>query len=204
MRCEREHVSIEQYLTVFIDYEKYRHTIDSHSQRTGGTFTDRPISKECSELDNQEYRMCGRKCVLSCRHDPVSWKFMISKRECDTTKCFDGCFCKSGFVLYQNKCVPANECPARKNKEIDFEFTDDTDGQMKIQNSTQIKYQMQVVDSNQAQIEKNITNPKILSFFNRPGCGLFGCGVSLQFQQYDENKKQDDGKRKEAINHSGI
>lgn len=183
--------------TVLIDFEKYRQAISSRSQLTYGISSSQAIFKECGGLENEEYRMCGKKCVLNCRHDSTAAKFSISKEECDPNKCVEGCFCKDGFVRYFNKCVRVNECPARRNsKAMDFvseanNFDNNDEHQMNIQNSTQIASQMQPsVNLNQGQMEKNSSNPKIFGFLNRPGCGFFGCAgipLSVQLQQYDES-----------------
>lgn len=190
LQCERE-----QYLTVLIDFEKYRHAISSQAQLTYGISSSQTIFEECGGLENEEYRMCGTKCILNCRHDSVAAKFLISKEECDLNKCVEGCFCKDGFVRYYNKCIPFTECPARRNnKAMDFAteanyFDSSDEKQMKIPNTTQIASQMQAaVNLNQGQMEKNTSNPKIFGFFNRPGCGFFGCvPLSIQLQQYDES-----------------
>lgn len=203
LQCE--HVSDEQqYSTVSIDFEKFQHAVSSRSQLTYGISSSQTLYKECGGLENEEYRMCGKKCVLNCRHDSMAVKFLISKEECDSNKCVEGCFCKDGFVRYHNKCVPINECPARRNnKAMDFateanHFEDNDEKQMNIQNSTQIASQLQAaINLNQGQMEKNSSNPKIFGFFNRPGCGFFGCAgipLSIQLQQYDESveRKEND------------
>lgn len=196
MQCE--YVSGEQYLTVLIDFEKYRHEAIVRSRLTDGISTIRTISKACADLENEEYRMCGKKCVLSCRHDATVAPFLISKKECDTNKCVEGCFCKENFVRYNNKCVPINECPGRRNKAVDFvteaSAFDNVDiPHMQVQNSTQIATQMQAaMHSNQAQLDKNGNNPKILGFLNRPGCGFLGC-FTMQQQQYSESEERKDG-----------
>lgn len=185
LQCE--HIGDEQYRTVLIDFEKYRHESVIRRRLTDGISTIRTISKECSGLENEEYRMCGKKCVLNCRNDSIAGKFLISKEECDTNKCVEGCFCKDGFVRYRNKCVPINECPVRRNKAVDFV----TEGK----NSTQIAPQMETaMNLNQAQVNQNASNPKIFGFFNRP-CGILGCmpfSIQQQPQQYEESEERND------------
>lgn len=187
-----EHASAEQYLTVLIDFEKYRHESIVRSRLTDGISTIRSISKACADSENEEYRMCGKKCVLNCRYDATVAPFLISKKQCDTNKCVEGCFCKENFVRYNNKCVPIDECPARRNKAVEFvteaNALDNGDApqmnmQISIQNSTQ--------NSNQDELDKNANNPKIFGFLNRPGCGFLGC-FSMQ-QQYGASEERKDG-----------
>lgn len=154
-------------------------------------------------MENEEYRMCGKKCVLSCRYDPLAVKFIISKDECDANKCVEGCYCKNGFLRHHKKCVPVKECSARQNKAMNFSTGADVsaDMQMKTKNSTQSASQIQTMNSDQVKTEKNITNPKIFGFLNRPGCGFFGCAgvpIAIQLQQYD------DSVRRKGNNHSGM
>lgn len=70
---------------------------------------DGPI---CSDPVNEVYQECGGKCVLGCRY--ASSDNTISKKDCDKNDCVAGCFCKTGLVRHQSKCIPATECPIRK------------------------------------------------------------------------------------------
>lgn len=169
MLCEHDH-----YHTILIDFENYRHAIGSKGQLTIGISSNQTVSKECAHLKNQEYRMCGKKCVLNCRHDSKALKFSTSNEKCDTNKCVEGCFCKDGFVRYHNECVPIRECPTRRNRAVHFATEMKTDTQMNIQNATQ----------------ETSTNPKIFGFFNRRECRTLPCAgipLALQMQQYDAN-----------------
>uniref|UniRef100_A0A0R3RIW8 TIL domain-containing protein n=1 Tax=Elaeophora elaphi TaxID=1147741 RepID=A0A0R3RIW8_9BILA len=49
---------------------------------------------------NEEYRQCGTACPRTCNGIP---------EDC-TQKCVDGCFCKEGFVLDLDKCIPESSC----------------------------------------------------------------------------------------------
>lgn len=61
------------------------------------------------------YQSCGSKCVLGCRYAATtSTTVSISKYECEKNDCVEGCFCKTGLVRHQTKCIPAAECPVRK------------------------------------------------------------------------------------------
>lgn len=78
----------------------------------GGPHNEKPI---CNDPHNEVYQECGSKCVLGCRYASVSsGSVTFGKRECDTNDCVEGCFCKTGLVRHQNKCIPALECPIRK------------------------------------------------------------------------------------------
>uniref|UniRef100_A0A914W495 Uncharacterized protein n=1 Tax=Plectus sambesii TaxID=2011161 RepID=A0A914W495_9BILA len=56
--------------------------------------------KSCAE--NQEYLTCGPSCPKSCADQ-------LEQRKCPD-QCVEGCFCKQGFVLSGDACVPENAC----------------------------------------------------------------------------------------------
>lgn len=68
----------------------------------------------CADPVNEVYQECGGKCVLGCRYASISADITISKKDCDKNDCVPGCFCKTGLVRHQSKCIPATECPIRK------------------------------------------------------------------------------------------
>lgn len=72
---------------------------------------DGPI---CADPVNEVYQECGGKCVLGCRYASTTADITISKKDCDKNDCVAGCFCKTGLVRHQSKCIPATECPIRK------------------------------------------------------------------------------------------
>lgn len=92
--------------TVLIDFEKYQ---EFHQPKV--VSSNKTNAEVCSDAENKEYRKCGNKCVLSCRHTLYSSKFTISNDECSKNTCSEGCFCKDGYVRHYNKCVLAKECP---------------------------------------------------------------------------------------------
>lgn len=147
---------------MLIDFENYRQAISSEGQLTKEIASNQSISIECV-LKNGEYRICGKSCVLHCRHDSMAVKFFTSNEKCDATKCVEGCFCKDGFVRYHNECVPIADCAARGNKAMDF-------SQIKIDNSTHIASQ------------EHTSDPKTFSSLNRP--------PPIQFQAYDETMQR--------------
>uniref|UniRef100_A0A8L7YLU3 TIL domain-containing protein n=1 Tax=Brugia malayi TaxID=6279 RepID=A0A8L7YLU3_BRUMA len=49
---------------------------------------------------NQEYRKCGTACPKTCNGLPENC----------TQHCVDGCFCKEGYVLDLDKCIPEDSC----------------------------------------------------------------------------------------------
>lgn len=68
----------------------------------------------CADPENEVYQKCGNKCVLGCRYATSSSGITISKHDCEKNDCVEGCFCKTGLVRHQTKCIPASECPIRK------------------------------------------------------------------------------------------
>ncbi|VDM11094.1 unnamed protein product [Wuchereria bancrofti] len=49
---------------------------------------------------NQEYQKCGTACPKTCNGVPENC----------TQQCVDGCFCKEGYVLDRDKCIPEGSC----------------------------------------------------------------------------------------------
>lgn len=69
----------------------------------------------CHDSKNEVYQQCGSKCVLGCRYAAASSSgISVSKNDCNKNDCVEGCFCKTGLVRHQTKCIPALECPIRK------------------------------------------------------------------------------------------
>jgi hypothetical protein len=61
---------------------------------------------------NEEYLKCGTSCPLTCENLDNN-----NTNKLCTEPCVEGCFCKAGYVLNNNrKCVLPNEChpPPRK------------------------------------------------------------------------------------------
>lgn len=184
-------VIAEDGLTVLIDSEKYQE-ISTDSNKTN--------VEVCGDLQTEEYRKCGKKCVLACRLSPFPSDIIVSKDDCDEMKCVEGCFCKDGFVRYQNECILAKECPMRMNKAMRMMSESnktESYGQNKAQNHTQA--QIMVQNMNQTQVQFQGQNPKIFGFgfFNRPGCGFGGCApVPVQVHSYDETVQRKENRNK--------
>lgn len=131
--------SLEDDLTVLIDYTKYRefyaNRVGRQIENDAGIFPPQPQldhppnhgppHKEpehgppppsvCHDSKNEVYQQCGSKCVPGCRYAVASSSgITISKNECNKNDCVEGCFCKTGLVRHQTKCIPAIECPIRK------------------------------------------------------------------------------------------
>lgn len=133
----------EDELTVLIDYKKYLEFQANQSQRIERQmnqpppgdfqrppdhppFVDHPpplhplLHHEppnhypCLDNEHEVYQQCGSKCVLGCRYATSTSILSIGKHECDKNECVEGCFCKTGLVRHQSKCIPALECPIRK------------------------------------------------------------------------------------------
>lgn len=106
-------------LTVMIDYEKYQQAVRARRHPRNARSIAQIDATICADLEREEYRNCGNKCVLGCRYDAAVSENITVTDDCDATECIEGCFCKDGFVRYHKKCVlPATECPARKSKTI--------------------------------------------------------------------------------------
>lgn len=63
---------------------------------------------------NEVYQACGSKCILGCRYANTTAAITISHEECGKSYCLAGCFCETGLVRHQSKCIPASECPIQK------------------------------------------------------------------------------------------
>lgn len=63
---------------------------------------------------NEVYQACGSKCILGCRYANTTAAITISRKECDKSYCLAGCFCETGLVRHQSKCIAASECPIQK------------------------------------------------------------------------------------------
>lgn len=197
-----EPVSFEDDLTVLIDFERYQQLSFNPSNATDPNKTNVEV---CADLETEEYRKCGKKCISACRHAPFSSGLIVSKVDCDETKCVKGCFCKDGFVRHQNKCIMAKECPVREHKAM--RMMSETENPNKTESHTQniaqnhTQAQMIAHGKNQTQIQFQQQNPKIFGFgfFNR--CTFGGCGpdpvpVPVQVQSYDESVQRKENNNK--------
>lgn len=113
MQCR--HVNVEEDVTILIEFNKYQQIHPANA--TISSNNTKP--EECIGLENALYQKCGTMCISACRFIPES-DLAATLEECDTNECIDGCFCKDGFVRYQDKCILPNECPVRNNKSIEF------------------------------------------------------------------------------------
>lgn len=77
-------------------------------------------SDECIGMENATFQKCGTKCVLSCRFIPNVSNVAVTPNDCESNECVEGCFCKVGFVRYEDKCILPKECPVRSDKSIEF------------------------------------------------------------------------------------
>lgn len=121
---ETKQVRIQDDLTISIDSKGYFEFFKAHRTTKEDYGSNQNASKLCSASENEVYEKCGKKCMLSCRFDSSTLKITATKDECEKTDCIEGCFCKDGFVRYEDKCIPVSECPStyksvRSNKAID-------------------------------------------------------------------------------------
>lgn len=116
-------------LTVLIDSKEYFELFTTHRSARQGVDSSKNVSALCSDAENEVYEKCGKKCILGCQFALSSMKITAAKDECEKVDCIEGCFCKDGLVRYEDKCVPATECPTtykslRSNKAIDVVDTE--------------------------------------------------------------------------------
>lgn len=189
-------VNIEDGLTVLIDSEQYKQlAINSNKQNA-----------ELCATESEEYRRCGNKCVLACRYDLSVSGITIAKNDCDETRCVEGCFCKDGLVRYQNRCIPAKECPIRRNRAMDIMNEMSTPNKNETYTQIKAQNQTQAQNRNHTQINFQTQNPKIFGFgfFNRPGCAFGNCGsvpIPVQVHGYDETVQRKENNK--VHSHSG-
>lgn len=109
-------MNVQEDATILIDIRKYQQiylaNMTSNSSNTA--------SGECIGMGNATYQKCGTKCVLGCRFIPNISDVAVIPNDCESSECIEGCFCKVGFVRYEDKCVLPKECPVRSNKSIEF------------------------------------------------------------------------------------
>lgn len=101
-------MNIDEDVTILIDQIKVANSLNNTK------------SDECTGLENGTYQKCGTKCVLGCRHTPLSSDIAVTSTDCEKIECIEGCFCNVGFVRYQDKCILPIECPVRDNKSIEL------------------------------------------------------------------------------------
>jgi hypothetical protein len=64
--------------------------------------------------DNMEWNSCGPRCYQTCAFQPRGSR--QSRAICElasTTNCYPGCFCASGYVKLNEKCVLPVDCPSK-------------------------------------------------------------------------------------------
>lgn len=69
----------------------------------------------CSVDENAEYLTCGPRCQATCGFQPRDAR-RDSRAVCTTANdsgCYPGCFCKSGYVKLNDRCVLPVNCPRK-------------------------------------------------------------------------------------------
>lgn len=163
---ESKHLDLEESLTVLIDFKKL--------QELAGV-QNKTNPKVCADVENREYQKCGNKCVLSCRYGSSSAGIAVSEAECKKADCFEGCFCKDGFVRNENKCILAESCPIRSDKAIGVEASDDKE----ISSNSLVKHIFRPNNNNCGSSGCGQVVP--VQIVQPTGCGYGGCG-SYQYQ----------------------
>lgn len=113
-----EHVNADEDVTVLIDFQKYQQSINARRHPRNAKSANHTKSSVCADVEKEEYQKCGNKCVLGCRYDTLVSENITVTSNCNATNCFEGCFCRDGFVRYHNKCIPGTECPARNTRSV--------------------------------------------------------------------------------------
>lgn len=116
MQCSP--VNSDKDLTVLIDYQKYQQSINARRHPRNAKSTNHTNSSACLDVEKEEYQKCGKQCVLGCRYDSLVSENVTATDHCNATSCFEGCFCKEGFIRYHNKCISATECPKRNTRSV--------------------------------------------------------------------------------------
>ncbi len=70
--------------------------------------TELPIIKNCGE--HETYHECGPRCYQTCTF--ASSTIRKSKAVCETG-CNPGCYCDSGYVRFNDRCVLPETCPCK-------------------------------------------------------------------------------------------
>lgn len=109
-------MNVQEDATVLIDFSKYQKMYLANKANSSNNAT----TDVCIGMENATYHKCSAKCVLSCRLIPNMSDVAVTPNECENSACMEGCFCKVGFVRYEDKCVLPKDCPVRINKSIEF------------------------------------------------------------------------------------
>lgn len=65
--------------------------------------------------EHMEWNSCGPRCYQTCAFQPrgVRRARAVCEPSSVTTGCYPGCFCKSGYVRINDKCVMPTDCPSK-------------------------------------------------------------------------------------------
>lgn len=109
-----QNAKVDEDITILIDFKKYQQL---HQVKVANSSK----SEVCTALENGIYQKCASKCVSSCRFQiPSISDIAMTSIDCAKSECIEGCFCKIGFVRYQDKCILSKNCPTRANKSMEF------------------------------------------------------------------------------------
>lgn len=72
------------------------------------------VDEACPE-DNMEWQPCGPRCYQTCAFQPRGAK--QGRAVCESIAnaqagCYPGCYCKSGYVRLNDKCILPVDCPS--------------------------------------------------------------------------------------------
>jgi hypothetical protein len=87
------------------------------SSTTETTTTTAHFTQLACTGQHMEWNSCGPRCYQTCAFQPQDVR--RSRAVCETPNssgCHAGCFCKSGFVRFNEKCVLPVDCPSKLNE----------------------------------------------------------------------------------------
>lgn len=69
------------------------------------------IDEACPE-ENMEWVSCGPRCYQTCAFQPRGARAVCEPVTNAQAGCYPGCFCKSGYVRLNDKCILPVDCPS--------------------------------------------------------------------------------------------
>ena len=101
-----------------VDYEIQVSDENVHVEETISTTTLHFTQMACT-IDHQEWMSCGPRCYQTCAFQPRGSR--VSRAICEVasvSNCYPGCFCASGYVRLNERCVLPVECPSEYFKSL--------------------------------------------------------------------------------------
>lgn len=96
-----------------VDYEIQVPDENVPVEETVSTTTLHFTQMACT-VDHQEWMACGPRCYQTCAFQPRGSR--VSRAICENalvSNCYPGCFCASGYVRLNERCVLPVDCPSK-------------------------------------------------------------------------------------------